>query len=143
MIVTANNRIVGRDYPHHLTHGWAAPYRARRIFDLLQATPRLTIDDFRRIQGDIYSIGGATFAREVARVFDGMPAPMAASSDNRLTEAVRLFREWNGRVEADSRVPPLLSEMRAVFRRRILTALVGEERAQAYRWANDPFIDRM
>ena len=35
MIVTANQRIVGTDYPYFLSHSWAQPYRARRIFDLL------------------------------------------------------------------------------------------------------------
>jgi penicillin amidase len=65
IIVTANNRVVGRDYPYHLTHEWVTPYRARRIRDLLQAKPKLTVDDLEQIQGDVYSIGGALFARKV------------------------------------------------------------------------------
>ncbi len=65
VIVTANQRIVGADYPQHLTHEWASPYRARRIYDLLQATPKLSVDDFRRIQADVYSLGGAAFARGI------------------------------------------------------------------------------
>ena len=32
IIVTANQRIVGTDYSYFLTHSWAQPYRARRIF---------------------------------------------------------------------------------------------------------------
>ena len=34
IIVTANQRIVGTDYPYFLTHSWAQPYRARRIWEL-------------------------------------------------------------------------------------------------------------
>ena len=58
IIVTANQRIVGTDYPYFLTHSWAQPYRARRILDLLNQKPKLTTDDFRRILGDVYSIAG-------------------------------------------------------------------------------------
>ena len=41
IIVTANQRIVGTDYPYFLTHSWAQPYRARRIFDLLHQKPKV------------------------------------------------------------------------------------------------------
>jgi penicillin amidase len=30
-IVTANHKVVAPDYPHHLTHDWFLPYRARRV----------------------------------------------------------------------------------------------------------------
>ena len=33
-IVTANNRIVGDDYPYHITSEWMAGYRAQRIEEL-------------------------------------------------------------------------------------------------------------
>src|SRR6185295_998850 len=65
IIVTANQRIVGTDYPYFLTHSWLQPYRARRILDLLKQKPKLNTADFRRIQGDVYSIGSVSFAREI------------------------------------------------------------------------------
>jgi len=37
IIIAANNCIVGDDYPHHITHNWRVPYRARRIHNLLKA----------------------------------------------------------------------------------------------------------
>jgi len=68
IIVTANTRIVGFDYPYNLTTIPGAAYRARRISDLLHSSKKLSIEDFRRIQGDTYTIAGATFAREVVKV---------------------------------------------------------------------------
>ncbi len=68
IIVTANQRIVGTSYPYFLTHSWAQPYRARRILTLLQQKPKLTTDDYRRIQGDVYSIGYASFAHEITKI---------------------------------------------------------------------------
>ena len=67
IIVTANSRIVGRDYPYHLAHEWAEPYRARRIYDLLSTREKLTADDFRRVQGDTYSIGAALSPAQLLR----------------------------------------------------------------------------
>ncbi len=71
IIVTANQRIVGTDYPYFLTHSWAQPYRARRIFDLLNQTPKLSATDFRRVQGDTYSIGNVLFARQITKIMNG------------------------------------------------------------------------
>ena len=48
IIVTANQRIVGTDYPYFLTHSWAQPYRARRILDLLQKKEKMTAENLAR-----------------------------------------------------------------------------------------------
>lgn len=37
IIVTANNRTVGHDYPYYVTNEWSEPYRARHIYNLLAA----------------------------------------------------------------------------------------------------------
>jgi len=55
-IATANQRIHGADYAHHLTSEWAPPYRQQRIEQLLQAQPRHDIDSLRRIQSDVVSL---------------------------------------------------------------------------------------
>ncbi|HEV7843991.1 MAG TPA: penicillin acylase family protein [Pyrinomonadaceae bacterium] len=141
MIITANNRIVGLDYPYHLTNEWVAPYRARRIYDLLRAKRKLTSDDLRAIQGDLYSIGAATFARQVVRL---ARQQMPVASAEPWSETIRLFESWDGRIDADSHAAPLVLAMRAAFRQRILEAALGPHLAKQYRWANsDTLIDRL
>lgn len=141
IIVTANQRIVGRDYTHFLTHQWPAPYRARRILDLLQAKQRLTADDFRAIQGDTYSISAATFAREVSKL--ARETAHTATGD-KWRETISLFENWDGRMNADSRAALLAATMRAAFRNRILTAALGPELFKGYGWSNsDTLIDRI
>ncbi|MCT9819428.1 penicillin acylase family protein [Microbacterium sp. W1N] len=54
-IVTANNAIVGADYPHPLTRDWDYGWRAARITDLLQratASGGVTADTMSAIQAD-------------------------------------------------------------------------------------------
>jgi penicillin amidase len=55
VIVTANHRIVGDDYPHHLTHDWFLPYRALRIEQLLNERARHDATTFKAIQADVRS----------------------------------------------------------------------------------------
>ncbi len=54
-VVTANQKIVPDDYPHHLTSEWALPYRADRIRTLIEAVARHDADSFARIQMDVRS----------------------------------------------------------------------------------------
>jgi penicillin amidase len=139
IIVTANQRIVGTDYPYFLTHSWAQPYRARRIWDLLNQKPKLTIDDFRRIQGDVYSIGLASFARDSAKILKAA----AFSNDQKLRDSIGALEKWNGEVNAESSEAALAFQMRAAFRLRILTAALGPDLLKVYGWANfETTLDR-
>jgi penicillin amidase len=140
IIVTANQRIVGTDYPYFLTHSWAQPYRARRIFDLLNEKPKLSAEDFQRIQGDVYSIGSVSFARGVAKIL----RPVLKPDEAKLTETLDAFDKWDGLMTADSRVAPFVIQMRLAFRSRILNAALGDELSKIYQWSNfDTTIDRV
>ncbi len=141
VIVTANQRVVGHSYTHFLTHEWAAPYRARRIADLLQAKGnKLTADDFRAIQGDVQSIGGATFTHEVATLSLSLAR---GTNDDKWRALLTSFKDWDGRVDVDSRVAPWLAEMRTAFRRRLLINVLGAERAPQFSWGNGSYIERL
>ena len=131
MVVTANARIVGRDYPYHLTHNWSVTYRQTRINQLLVAKNKLTIDDFRATQGDVYSIGGKTFSNEVVKFFGANPG-----GDEKFKETLKLLAAWDGRVTPDSKAALLVSEMREIFFNHILANALGEDRAKQYRWGN-------
>ncbi|HLM58959.1 MAG TPA: penicillin acylase family protein [Pyrinomonadaceae bacterium] len=141
IIVTANSRVVGLDYPHFLTHLWAAPTRTRRIHDLLSAKKRMTAADFMEVQGDTYTISGATFAREAAEV---ARAAKLETKDAKWAETLKLFEAWDGKLAADSRAARLAVEMASVFRQKVLEAAVGAERAKEYRWGSSATLfDRL
>ena len=92
-IVTANNKIVPDDYPYFISYEWAAPYRAQRIIQLLTAKDALSVDDFRAIQADTYSVPGELFTPYLLRL----------EPEGWLQErAMRELRAWDFRNEADS-----------------------------------------
>ena len=141
MIVTANARIVGRDYPYHLTHAWASPHRQRRIHDLLSAKSKLTIDDFRAIQGDVYALSGTTFEHEVVKLLGSalLDSSVPVGDNNtaaKIEETINLLKGWDGKAMPDSRAALLVQEMGDVFFNRLLVNMIGEERARQYRWGN-------
>jgi penicillin amidase len=150
IIVTANQRVVGDSYPYFLSHNWDAPYRARRIYDLLSAKPKLSVDDLRRIQGDVYSIGNVTFARAAAKSLKTVSESSAvatgsgAVADEKLNRLVNDLETWDGTMTADSHTAAIVSQMRNAFRQRIFTAALGADLAKTYTWSqSDVLIDRI
>jgi penicillin amidase len=140
IIVTANQRIVGTDYPYFLTHSWAQPYRARRIFDLLNEKPKHSSEDFRRILGDVYSIAGVSFTQEAVKLLK----PRLTASDDKLRATLEAFEKWDGRLNAESTVGPIASHMRQVFRAKILAAALGPQLVRNFQWSNfDTTLDRI
>jgi penicillin amidase len=133
IIVTANSRVVGTSYKHHLTHMWAPPTRARRIFDLLSSKKKMTAEDFRAVLGDAQTISGQTFVREVARV---AREARLEERDPKWRDTLALFAAWDGVLRPDARAPRLALEMRSLFQQKILVSAVGAELAREYRWPN-------
>ncbi len=54
-IVTANNKVVDKRYPYFITTYWEPPYRAERIKELLTEKDKFELNDFKKIQLDIFS----------------------------------------------------------------------------------------
>jgi penicillin amidase len=99
-IVTANDKIVPADYPHYLTSEWGVPYRAKRIAQLLDATPRHTAQRFAEIQADTVSLQ----AREIL--------PLLLKARPRGAEAQQVLQElgrWNGNMAIEGAEPLIFS----------------------------------
>jgi penicillin G amidase len=92
-IATANNAVVGPDYPYLITLQWDAGYRAQRIVSMIQAQPKLSIDTIQQIQGDDMNLG----ATEV------LPYLLALSFDDpKLNAALGQLRSWDDQMRIDS-----------------------------------------
>jgi penicillin amidase len=89
-IVTANNKVVGDDYPHYIAYDMADPYRAQRISDLLAAGHRFTAADQRTIQAETAGLPVAALRPYLLAV---KPA------DERERKALDEVRRWNLRYE--------------------------------------------
>ena len=90
---TANNQIAGDDYPHRIDGDWADEYRIGRIVEMLREREKLSIADFQRMHGDVYSAHG----REMAE-FMGRLQPV----DEESRWALDYVRAWDHNLTPDS-----------------------------------------
>ncbi len=70
--------------------------------------------------------------------------PKLTPADEKLRATLDAFEKWDGRVNAESTVAPLVSQMRLAFRSKILTAALGPDLVRNYQWSNfDTTLDRV
>jgi len=100
-IATANNKLVGDDYPFLISNSWASPYRFERIVSILDEKEKFSIEDFKEIQADVYSERAKTFVSEILGI---------EKKDSELQWVFQDLADWNYEVSKESR-PALLYEV--------------------------------
>ncbi len=118
-IVTANNAVIGPDYPYHLTDDWDRGQRAARLVDLvaaaspLDAAGALTIDFDQRSPLADFLVPAL------------LSVPLDGPDDGAARDAQALLEGWDGRESANSAAA---AEFNAVWRH-LLTLTFGDELA--------------
>ena len=111
-IATANHNILPAGYPHDLGFDWSAPYRFRRLDEVLSQGGKFTIADFKRLQHDQTSLP----ARELVALLEQAPREGAA-------EARALLSGWDFELGKDSAAAALFE----VWLRKLPAEYVGSQ----------------
>ncbi len=113
-IVSANNRMVGVDYPYFISHDWASPARAMRIEQLLRqqvdAGRMLNPDDMKRIQAD-------TLDLDAAALMDTLRQHLPRQGHAAV--AAQYLQNWDGDMRGDSQAAALFHSWMRHFRQRL------------------------
>lgn len=88
-IASANNKVVGDDYPYHISNVWGAPYRYERIVELLEENNEFTVNDMVTIQMDDHNLQAREF---VPLLLDWLPEEGLNEIEK---EAVSLLESWD------------------------------------------------
>jgi penicillin amidase len=123
-LVTANNRIVGDEYPHHITSEWLDGFRAKRIEQLLRAGSEHTIEGFEAMQSDNLSLPGVEAARRLSRL---------TPRGQRELSAIERLRSWDGRLGPDSIAASIYQAFMLRLAREFARAAIGD-RDLCERW---------
>ena len=141
-LATANARVTSdgmytasEQSPALLTLEWAEPYRAERIYKLLDGRDHLTAADMLAVQTDVYSEVDQELGHRFAYAIDHTP-----SADKRLKKAADLMRSWDGRLTADSAAASIVTKARYALWPLILEPKLGEE-AKNYHWSESNFAE--
>jgi penicillin amidase len=113
-IVTANNKVVGDEYPHFLAYDFAVGHRAQRITTLLEEKEVLSVEDFHRIHGGRYSVPGEIFTPYILEI-----EPEGFLQERALNE----IRPWDHHSDADSTGAAIFE----VFYRELVKNTFGDE----------------
>ena len=130
VLVTANNRIAPDDYPHHITSEYLDGYRAARIEQLLGERERLSLDDFERIQLDLYSIPGEQTAHRLARL---------RPTGQREVRAIERLKSWDHRLDPETIAGTIYAVFTVHFARLVSDAVIGDE-DHAERWRSKSLL---
>lgn len=122
-VISANNQVVPGDYRYLIANNYAAPFRAQRIQDLLTAKSKLTIDDMKRIQGDIYSLPLVRLQKQVEQV-----TPLGFLAQR----ALRYVREWDGNLTPENIGGTILEVTYLNLVRDLLEPEMGGDLFQSY-----------
>jgi penicillin amidase len=119
-IITANHKTVPPGYRRHITYEWEAPYRARRIEELLDAVQRHDRASFARMQADVVSLA----AREL------LPRMLAIHGQSlEANDVLKWLAAWDGAMLAGRAEPLIFNAWLREFDR----ALYADELGAAFR----------
>lgn len=122
-IVTANNAIVGREFPHHITWDWMAGHRAAQIERRLSALEKVTPEDCARIQMDTHTAPGAAFAK--------LCQPLEAQ-DPLERRALKELKAWDGNASAESVGAMVYEAMMLAVAQRALQPVLGPQLTESF-----------
>jgi penicillin amidase len=121
-VVTANDKIVGPEYPHFLTSEWTPPYRGDRIRQLLNARPKHSMNSFAEVQKDHVSLA----AQELLPILR-----KTVPHTDRARAALDALAGWNGDMDANLAQPLIFNAWvreasRQIFADELGTALMND-----------------
>ena len=125
LIATANDPIVGSEYPHHITFDWEDTYRIRRIRELMVADSEHSMESSRRLQGD----GVSTMARD----FLGFLVKADPLTDE-CGRALALLSAWDGDMDANRPEPLIFSSWYSQLETQIYADELGTLFSEAWRY---------
>ena len=134
-LATANARVTTESSPFPLALEWVDPYRAERIYKMLDGRNGLTPHDMLAAQTDIYSEMDQEFGQRLAYAIDH-----TNGVDARIRQAADLMRSWDGRLTTDSAAASLVTETRHALWPLILEPKLGKLAAD-YRWEESNFAE--
>ncbi len=117
-VVTANNAVVGEDYPHFLSIDWAPGYRARRIVEMIEADDAISVADMQVMQVDSVVLYAEELLDYVLALEPG---------DQRLGQALDLLRAWDMRADRQSAGAAVFEALRVELVEATFVDEVGEQ----------------
>ena len=123
-IATANNAVVGTDYPYFISADWAPGYRARRIVEMIEADESITVQDIMTMQGDSVVV----YAQDILPFLLQLP-----TTDPKQAQALDYLRDWDFNADRESIPAAIFESLRLHLIDRVFGDELGEQLLQRSR----------
>jgi len=121
-VASANNRSASDEYNHHISYWYAPQYRIDRIQEMLQEELYLSVDDYKRIQGDFKSKMVENLIYKIRLVLNGN-----SSWNEQEKKAVELINNWDGVLNKESIATTIFEQFYIKLMENIFADELGEE----------------
>jgi len=132
-LATANSRITPDKYPYSLSAEWEAPWRAARVYRVLESGKKFSAADMLALQTDIYSEFDRFVGERLVYAVDHAKNP-----STRARAAADILRQWDGRMSEQSSAPTIAYRARAALTRLLLEPKLGSATGNSQ---SDPALD--
>jgi penicillin amidase len=117
-IINTNNRTIPDSDPYVHSFSWSGAYRRERVAALLEELDSPTVEDFRRMQMDVYSLQADNI----------LPKLFAYSfEDDKAAAALEMLKSWDRQVRADSQGAAVYEVFLNQWVRTLLEDELGED----------------
>lgn len=136
-LINANQRMVGREYPHVIGQDFDSGYRAFRILERLAVMNDITEEDLLKMQLDSQTGFYRYYQKLALSVLEGKQTDETAGG---LSALRHYLRAWDGRAEPSSLGLPVLVEFRRILADAVLSPFLAQCRELdpnfQYHWRN-------
>jgi penicillin amidase len=134
-LATANSRVSTEKTIYPIADEWVDPYRAERIYKMLDGRDGLTPKDMLAVETDVYSEMDQQMGQRLAYAIDHTDGV-----DERLRKAADLMRSWDGRLTTDSAAASIVTQTRKALWSLMLEPKLGKD-ATEYHWLESNFAE--
>ena len=120
VIATANGRITPDGYRNSISAEWEAPWRAERIYHVLESGRKFAAADMLALENDVHSENDLFAAERFVYAIDHAAKPSA-----RAKQAAELMRNWDGRMLGSLAAPTIAARSAQELTRLLLEPRLG------------------
>ncbi len=120
--MTANNKIIGEQFPYYMALDYAPEFRARRILERIEALEKATVEDMISIHSERTSIPASVYVPHILNL-DNLDPLEAKAQD--------LLKNWTYQMDPDSPAATIYSAFRWKLHVRVIGSLLGSLADQA------------
>ncbi len=126
-VSSANNKTAPNDYPYHISNWFALDYRIDRIRDMLEEKKKLSVQDFKTIQGDFKSKLVEEFNPLILKTLDAIE-----NMTDLEKQAFKELKGWDGILNKESSAAAVFEMFLVYFVEHLIKDELGQDLFHEY-----------